>query len=68
MPGRLARQAHGRFDAAGAVALSLLLGSTAWLLNPGNAPGWAVPAAAVTLTALTFAFIRYELRQEDPVL
>ena len=68
VPARLAEAARGRFDVAGAVALSLLLGSTAWLFNPGEVPGWAVPAGAAALVGLIVAFIRYELRQADPVL
>lgn len=68
VPGRLAATDRGRFDLAGAVALSLLLGSTAWLLNPGDVPGWAVPAAVVALVALVVAFVRYELSQDDPIL
>jgi EmrB/QacA subfamily drug resistance transporter len=68
VPGRLGHEPRGRFDAAGAVALSLLLASTAWLLNLGDVPGWAVPAGAVMLAGLTAAFIRYELVQDDPVL
>jgi EmrB/QacA subfamily drug resistance transporter len=68
VPGRLAQAARGRFDAAGAVALSLVLGSMAWLLNPGDVPGWAVFTTAVALAALIVGFVRYEMRQEDPVL
>ena len=68
VPARLAEAARGRFDVAGAVGLSLLLGSSAWLLNPGDVPAWAVPAAAVALAGLTVAFIRHELGHGDPVL
>ena len=68
LPARLAHEARGRFDTAGAVALSLLLGSAAWLLNPGDVPGWAVPVGAIALAALLATFIRYELEHEDPVV
>ncbi len=57
-----------RFDTVGAVALTALLGGTAWLLNPGSAPASAAALAAVALAGLTVAFLRYELRREDPVL
>ena len=68
VPARVIHETRGRFDAAGAVALSLLLGSTAWLFNPGDVPEWVVPAGAVTLAGLIATFIRYELAQDDPVL
>ena len=68
VPARLAHAARGRFDAAGAVTLSGLLGCTAWLLNPGDAPRWAVLVLATAVSLLIAAFIRYELRQDDPVL
>lgn len=68
VPARLARETRGRFDTAGAVALSLLLGSTAWLFNPGDVPGWAGPVGAVALAGLVVIFVRYELTHEDPVL
>ena len=68
VPARLTHVTRARFDAAGAAALTLLLGSTAWLLNPGDVPGWAVPAGAVALACMTGAFIRYELAHDDPVL
>ncbi|HET8823384.1 MAG TPA: MFS transporter [Thermoleophilaceae bacterium] len=68
VPRRLATTDRGRFDLGGAVALSLLLGSTAWLLNPGDVPGWAVPAAVVALVVLVVAFVRYELGQDDPIV
>ena len=42
--------------------------STAWLLNPGDVPGWTVLAAAAALVLLVVAFVRYELRQDDPIL
>lgn len=59
---------RGRFDVVGAVALSALLAAAAWLLNPGGVPGWAPPVAAAALVALITAFVRYELRRDDPVL
>jgi EmrB/QacA subfamily drug resistance transporter len=68
VPRRLPATDRGRFDLGGAVALSLLLGSTAWLLNPGDVPGWTVLAAAAALVLLVVAFVRYELRQDDPIL
>jgi Major Facilitator Superfamily len=68
VPRRLAATDRGRFDLGGAFALSLLLASTAWLLNPGDVPGWTVPAAAAALVLLVVAFVRYELRQNDPIL
>ncbi len=68
VPRRVAEAARGRFDLVGAVALSSLLGSVAWLLNPGGVPAWAVPTASLPLLALIAVFIRYELAQADPVL
>jgi len=68
VPAPLAHEPRARFDVAGAVALSLLLVSSAWLLNPGEVPGWVVPAGAVTVAGLIVVFIRYELAHDDPVL
>jgi EmrB/QacA subfamily drug resistance transporter len=59
---------RARFDMVGAVALTILLAGFAWLLNPGSAPAFAMPLAALVLAVCTVAFVRYELRREDPVL
>ena len=68
VPRRAATVARGRFDTAGAIALSALLAGVAWLLNPGSAPSWGPPLAAATLAVAGYAFVRYELRRDDPVL
>ena len=68
IPAHLALERHGRFDVTGAVALTLLLGGTAWLFNPGDVPGWAIAACIVALVGLIVSFIGYELLQDDPVL
>lgn len=68
VPARLGAVARGRFDGTGAITLSLLLGSTAWLLNPGDVPAWLLGVAAAALLALAVAFVRYELGRDDPVL
>jgi EmrB/QacA subfamily drug resistance transporter len=60
--------ALGPFDWAGAVALTTLLAATAWLLNPGGAPMWVPLLGAVVVAVLGTAFVRYELRRDDPVL
>ena len=62
------RIVRGRFDTVGGIALSLLLLATAWLLNPGDvADGVRVVVAGVVALAGA-AFVRYELRLDDPVL
>jgi EmrB/QacA subfamily drug resistance transporter len=68
VPQPSAPAARGRFDAVGAVVLSLLLAFGAWLLHPGDVPGWTVPIGAAVLAVLTVGFIRYELGRDDPVL
>jgi EmrB/QacA subfamily drug resistance transporter len=67
-PRRSAAAARGRFDTAGAVALSALLAGTAWLLNPGSVPAWATALSAAALVGVTIAFVRFELGRDDPVL
>ena len=68
VPHRGPSAARGRFDTAGAVALSALLAGTAWLLNPGGADVRVVAIAAAVIAGLMVAFVRYELRRDDPVL
>src|SRR5204863_6023628 len=51
-----------------AVALTALLSGFAWLLNPGHVSAWAPPLAAAILVGVAFAFVRYELGRDDPVL
>jgi EmrB/QacA subfamily drug resistance transporter len=68
VPGAGVRAARGRFDYFGAVSLSLLLVSVAWLMQPGNLPAWAVLGAAAILAILIVGFIRFELGHDDPVL
>src|SRR3954471_9232790 len=68
VPASPARQTLRQFDVGGAAALSLLLGSTAWLFNPGDVPDWTVLAGALAVAGLIVAFVRYERRQNDPVL
>ena len=68
VPARLAGTERPRFDAAGGVGLTLLLGAGAWLLHPGDVPGWTLAATAVLVVLLGVAFVRYELGHEDPVL
>ncbi|HEX2128151.1 MAG TPA: MFS transporter [Solirubrobacterales bacterium] len=68
VPLHSAQSDRGRFDTVGAVVLTLLLGASAWLLNPGDAPAWSLVAAGVGIVSLAVAFIRYELRQQDPLL
>jgi EmrB/QacA subfamily drug resistance transporter len=60
--------ARGRFDTVGAVALTGLLAGAAWLMNPGDVSVVAVSVAAALLAGLGYAFVRYELRRDDPVL
>ena len=60
--------ARGRFDTAGAVGLTALLAGAAWLMNPGNVSLAVLCLAAATLASVSYAFVRYELRREDPVL
>ena len=67
IPRRLAHAARGRFDTVGAVGLSLLLAWAAWLMNPGDVPALVPQVAAAVLAGLTVAFVRYELRRDDPV-
>ena len=68
VPARLTHEGRARFDVVGAAALSVLLGAVAWLFNPGDVPGWAIPVGSVALAGLVAAFIRYELGQDDPML
>jgi EmrB/QacA subfamily drug resistance transporter len=68
VPRPAAHQVRQRFDIVGAVALSLLLASTAWLFNPGGAAWWAVLVGGLALAGGVVAFVRYERRQNDPVL
>jgi EmrB/QacA subfamily drug resistance transporter len=60
--------ARGRFDTVGAVGLTALLAGAAWLMNPGDVSVVAVCLAGVTLASLGYAFVRYELRRDDPTL
>ena len=68
VPERVAGAGRGRFDSIGAVALSLLLASAAWLMHPGDVAAWIIPAGVVVLAILTAWFVRFELGREDPVL
>jgi EmrB/QacA subfamily drug resistance transporter len=68
VPAPPARPARQKFDVVGAVALSVLLGSVAWLFNPGEASTWALLAGGLALAGGVAAFVRYERRQNDPVL
>ena len=67
IPRRVAAVVRGRFDTVGAVGLSLLLAGAAWLMNPGGVPAFVPQIAAALLAGLTIAFVRYELRRDDPV-
>jgi EmrB/QacA subfamily drug resistance transporter len=60
--------ARGRFDTVGAVLLTALLAGAAWLMNPGDVSVLVSCLIAATLASLAYAFVRYELRREDPVL
>jgi EmrB/QacA subfamily drug resistance transporter len=60
--------ARGRFDTVGAVGLTALLAGAAWLMNPGDVSVAVLCLAAATLASLGYAFVRYELRRDDPML
>ena len=68
VPAGLGGMRRGRFDGIGAVVLTTLLAGFAWLLNPGEVPGWVVPAGLVALAITLVVLLRYELAHPDPVL
>lgn len=59
---------RGRFDLVGAAGLTALLAGAAWLMNPGGAAVVIVTLAGALLAGAGYAFVRYELRREDPML
>jgi EmrB/QacA subfamily drug resistance transporter len=68
VPAGLGGTGGGRFDYVGAGVLTGLLAGWAWLLNPGDVPGWVVPAGLAALALTLVVFLRYELAHADPVL
>jgi len=68
IPAGLGGARRGRFDGVGAVVLTGLLAGWAWLLNPGEVPGWVVPAGLVAVAFTLVVLVRYELAHPDPVL
>jgi EmrB/QacA subfamily drug resistance transporter len=60
--------ARGRFDMVGAIGLTALLAGAAWLMNPADVSVAALCAAAAALAGAGYAFVRYELRRDDPML
>jgi EmrB/QacA subfamily drug resistance transporter len=60
---------YPRFDSVGAIWLSVVLASMAWVLTQSRngAAGWQQPAGLV-VALLAVLFFYYELRHADPVL
>lgn len=68
VPAGLGGLRRGRFDWTGAVGLTALLATWAWLLNPGEVPSWVVPTGLVAVALALVVLLRYELSHPDPVL
>jgi len=70
VPRRPRTASYAAFDLLGAVILATGTGGLALLIIEGLprfGAGW-IAAAAVGLGALTFAFVRYELGHQDPII